>query len=59
MAKVPMGKQMPDPDCVHWNQPLLERYRQAAEIFPYMLLKLIVHLQYNAPLGENFDPIFG
>ena len=38
---------------------LLERYRQAGEIFPDMLLKLIAHLQYNAPLGEKFDPIFG
>ena len=59
MAKVPMGKQAPEPECARWNQPLLERYRQAAEIFPRMLLKLIAHLQYNAPLGENFDPIFG
>ena len=40
-------------------QEQLERYRQAGEIFPDMLLKLIAHLQYNAPLGEKFDPIFG
>ena len=59
MAKVHMGKQAPEPEYARWNRPLLERYRQAAEIFPYMLLKLIAHLQYNAPLGENFDPIFG
>ena len=51
--------QTPDPECVRWNQPLLERYRQAAEVFPEMLLKLIAHLLYNAPLGEKFDPIFG
>ena len=59
MGKASMGKQVPDPEYARWNQPLLERYRQAAEIFPQMLLKLIAHLQYNAPLGENFDPIFG
>lgn len=51
--------QIPDAAWSHWNQPLLERYRQAAEAFPDMLLKLIAHLTYNAPLGESFDPIFG
>ena len=51
--------QMSAPECTCWNQPMLERYLQAAEIFPEMLLKLIAHLQYNGPLGEKFDPIFG
>ena len=53
-----MGE-LPDPDCARWNQPLLERYRQAGEAFPDMLLKLSAHLTYNAPLGEKFDPVFG
>lgn len=47
------------PECARWNQPLLDRYRQAGEDFPEMLLKLSAHLTYNAPLGEKFDPIFG
>ena len=47
------------PVCTCWNLPMLERYRQAAESFPEMLLKLIAHLQYNGPLGEKFEPIFG
>lgn len=49
----------PDPQWDAWNRPLLETYRQAAEAFPEMLLKLIAHLNYSAPLGERFDPIFG
>ncbi len=59
MRKAHAAGQIPDPEWACWNQPLLERYRQAGEIFPDMLLKLIAHLQYNAPLGEKFDPIFG
>ena len=50
---------LPDPDCSHLNQPLLEKYQQAAKVFPGMLLRLSAHLTYNAPLGEEFDPIFG
>ncbi len=41
------------------NQPLFEKYQQAAKTFPDMLLKLSAHLTYNAPLGEEFGPIFG
>ena len=49
----------PDPECVHLNEPLFERYQQAAGAFPEMLLKLSAHLTYSAPLGEEFEPIFG
>lgn len=49
----------PDPVCEPLNQPLLERYEQAAKVFPEMLLQLGAHLAYNAPLGEEFAPIFG
>lgn len=49
----------PDPRCVELNQPLLERYEQAGKVFPEMLLQLGAHLTYNAPLGEEFAPIFG
>ncbi len=59
MARVQKITQAPNPEWIHWNQPLLERYRQAAEEFPDMLLKLIAHLLYNAPLGEEFHPVFG
>ena len=51
--------QASDTACGHWNELLLERYRQAAEMFPDMLLRLTAHLTYNAPLGEKFDPVFG
>lgn len=49
----------PDSVCRELNQPLLERYQQAAKVFPEMVLQLGAHLTYNAPLGEEFTPIFG
>ena len=49
----------PDPICREMNQPLLDRYEQAGKAFPEMLLQLGSHLTYNAPLGEEFAPIFG
>lgn len=52
------GKE-PDPVCQVWNQPLMERYQQAAKALPDMVLQLGAHLTYNAPLGEDFAPIFG
>lgn len=48
-----------DPVCREFNGPLLARYEQAAKAFPAMLLQLGAHLTYNAPLGEEFAPIFG
>lgn len=50
---------LPDPQCADLNQQLFDRYRQAAGVFPEMLLKLSAHLTYNAPLGEEFHPNFG
>lgn len=49
----------PDACCGMLDQPLLERYEQAGRAFPAMLLQLTAHLTYNAPLGAEFDPIFG
>ena len=49
----------PDPVCSHLDLPLMEQYRQAAQEFPRMLLKLSAHLTYNAPLGEEFSRNFG
>ena len=49
----------PDARCRKLNGPLLERYQEAARLFPDMLLQLGAHLTYNAPLGAEFDPIFG
>lgn len=48
-----------EPVCREWNRLLFERYQQAGKAFPDMLLKLSAHLTYNAPLTEEFDPIFG
>ena len=51
----------PEPDirCQAHLKPLLQCYEQAAEKFPAMLTQLGAHLTYNAPLGEEFNPIFG
>lgn len=52
-------KPQPDETCRMLNQPLFERYRKAEKAFPGMLLQVGAHLTYNAPLGAEFDPIFG
>lgn len=52
------GKDL-DAVCRELNQPLLERYRQAAKDFPEQVIQLGAHFAYNAPLGEEFTPIFG
>lgn len=51
----------PEPDvrCERLLQPLFQRYERAAQRFPDMLMQLGAHLTYNAPLGEEFNPIFG
>lgn len=51
----------PEPDirCQAHLKPLLQCYEQAVEKFPSMLSQLGAHLTYNAPLGEEFNPIFG
>ena len=49
----------PDPRCEALNEDLLEQYEQAGKAFPDMLLQLGAHLTYNAPLGEEFAPMFG
>lgn len=54
-----MVREAPDPECKHLNAPLFDCYQQAGKVFPDMLLKLNAHLTYNAPLGEEFGPVFG
>ena len=50
---------VPDVRCEEMMQPLRQRYDRAANRFPQMLMQLGAHLTYNAPLGEDFNPIFG
>ncbi len=45
--------------CFHLNSAMLDRYAQACLRFPAMVEQLTAHLDYNAPLGEEFDPSFG
>lgn len=52
-------KAKPDERCRMLNQPLLERYERAAKVFPDMVRQLGDHMAYRAPLGAEFDPIFG
>ena len=44
--------------CFHLDEALLERYEQAFRRFPAMVDQLAAHLDYHAPLGEEFDPSF-
>lgn len=50
---------LPDPRCEVFNRELMRQYQQAGEKFPKMLIQLGAHLTYNAPLGEEFNLIFG
>lgn len=49
----------PDPKHRAFHQPMLELYERAAGRFPGMLLQLQAHLETGAPLGEEFDEIYG
>lgn len=45
--------------CFHLDKAMLALYNQAFARFPVMVDQLAAHLDYNAPLGEEFDPSFG
>lgn len=49
----------PNERCAHLDVELLTLYNTAAEQFPRMLAQLQAHLHHNAPLGAEFDKIFG
>lgn len=49
----------PNPKCAHLDQPLLEKYEQAAEQFPELLNQLQAHMTYNGLFGEEFTKVFG
>lgn len=45
--------------CFHLDKTMLELYSQAFGRLPAMVDQLAAHLDYNAPLGEEFDASFG
>lgn len=49
----------PNPSCAGLNEPLLTLYDAALEHYPELLEDLRDHMTYNAPLGEEFNLIFG
>lgn len=49
----------PNPRCAQTNQKLLQLYGEAAERFAVLSSQMAAHLTRSAPLGEEFDPIFG
>lgn len=49
----------PNPKCAHLDKELKALYDQALEKYPRMLTALNAHLSHNAPLGEDFEHIFG
>lgn len=49
----------PNGRCAHLNVSLLTLYHTAAAQFPDMLSQLQAHLRRNAPLGAEFEKIFG
>jgi hypothetical protein len=52
-----MGR-LPNKNCAHLNEPMLQHYNRALEVFPAMVEALTAHMTHNAPLGELFEPTF-
>lgn len=48
----------PDTRCARMNEPLMEHYSQALELFPVYLDQIHAHMTYNAPLEAEFDQSF-
>ena len=48
----------PNKNCEHLNEPMLECYDRALEIFPALVEALTAHLEQETPLGERFLPTF-
>lgn len=48
-----------NPNCAHLNEPLLALYNQGLEKYPSLVAQLTAHIHDGAPLGEDFEPIFG
>lgn len=49
----------PNPNCSHLDGDLLALYHQALEKYPQLLEQIQNHMTCNAPLGEDFNAIFG
>lgn len=49
----------PDPRCAALDGDLMGLYRKACGLFPTLCAQLQAHLAHNAPLGEEFSPVFG
>lgn len=45
--------------CLHLNEAMLERYKDALLRFPSLLTQLTAHLQDGTPLGADFEAAFG
>lgn len=48
----------PNPNCQHLNEPMMNLYNRALEMFPAMAEALTAHLQQEMPLGELFEGRF-
>lgn len=51
--------QKPNPRCKTLNPELLQLYDRAVARYACLLQQLKAHIEEGAPLGEDFDPIFG
>ena len=49
----------PNPRCEALQPELLALYGQALERYCAMALELKAHMETGAPLGADFDPVFG
>lgn len=49
----------PDPQCADLDPLLMEKYADAAAVFPELLRQLQAHMTYNGVFGEEFTKKFG
>ena len=48
----------PNPNCQHLNEPMMNLYNRALELFPAMVEALTAHLEQGMPLEELFEARF-
>lgn len=49
---------LPNKNCEHLNEPMLNLYDRALEMFPALVEALTAHLEQEMPLGELFEATF-
>ena len=49
---------VPNHSCTELDDQMMELYNKAAELYPVLMDQIVAHMNYNAPLGEEFEATF-